>query len=363
MGTTASRVPPATGTTEPRPGEIGERLVADMVSITSDRITELAMSNARDNLVHLRHGVSLRDLPAEFDVPATDAVVLAAGPSLHRKNVADTLIAERYDGAIITTDSGLRYCLKHGIVPSLVVTLDPHPTRIVRWFGDPNLTQADLASDDYFSRQDMDRNFADEMRANDEILALLDRYGSRIRLALSTSASPAVVKRAVATGMRIYWWNPMLDDPDDRGGATRALYAMNRLPCLNAGGNVGTACWMISHAVLGHKHVALTGVDFSYYDETPYEATQYYHEAVALVGRDRLDSLFMRVFNPHTGGWFYTDPAYMWYRNSFLELVRDADCATYNCTEGGILFGERIEFVPLRQFLRQVPAWRRAGKA
>ena len=108
---------------------------------------------------------------------------------------------------------------------------------------------------------------------------------------------------------------------------------------------------MMADAVLGKGHVALTGMDFSYYDGTPYLNTQYYREAVDLVGEENLDSFFMRVRNPHTDSWFFTDPAYMWYRESFLEMAADADCKTYNCTGGGILFGESVDFVPLEKYL------------
>ena len=128
----------------------------------------------------------------------------------------------------------------------------------------------------------------------------------------------------------------------------------NRLPCVNAGGNVGTAAWMMAHAVLGKKHVAVTGMDFSYYGDTPYRNTQYYYEAVDLVGEENLDSLYIHIHNPHTGMDFFTDPAYMWYREAFLELAKDADCKTYNCTEGGILFGDVIEFLPLSDFLQRI---------
>jgi hypothetical protein len=168
---------------------------------------------------------------------------------------------------------------------------------------------------------------------------------------LSTSSSEAVVHRAIDTGMEIYWWNPIYDDPDLPDSETEKLFKMNGLPCLNAGGNVGSACWMMADSVLEKRHVALTGVDFSYYDGTPYKNTQYYNDAVELVGEDQLDTIYMRVFNPHLKKWFYTDPAYMWYRNVFLEMAADSSCVTYNCTEGGILFGEKIQFVPFNDFL------------
>jgi hypothetical protein len=332
-------------------GELGRELVANMVELTLARIGDEGLQNARRNLAHRDKGRSLRELRGAVIGKGDRALVVAAGPSIHRRNAAAQILEHCFDGAIIATDSAMRYCLRAGIVPDLVLTLDPHAKRIVRWFGDPDLTREDLAADDYFSRQDMDRAFADEMRANEEILGLLDRHGKRMRLALSTSASPAVVGRALATGMQIYWWNPMYDDPDQPASVTRELQRLNGLPCVNAGGNVGSACWMMAHAVLGKKHVALTGVDFSYYAETPYRNTQYYREAVELVGEHKLDSVYIRVFNPHLDAWFYTDPAYMWYREAFLEMAADAECVTYNCTEGGILFGDAIRFVPLSDFL------------
>jgi hypothetical protein len=128
--------------------------------------------------------------------------------------------------------------------------------------------------------------------------------------------------------------------------------ASNRLPCINCGGNVGTACWMIADAVLGMEHVALLGIDFSYYDETPYYNTQYYHEALDLVGEERIASLFVREFNPHVGKWFYTDPAYLWFRETFLQMARDSACTTWNCTDGGILFSEPIVCAPIERFVQ-----------
>ena len=332
-------------------GALALELMQHMPAITLERIADEGFANARENLPLLGRGKTLRDL-AEAQIGAGDrAVVIAAGPSLHRTNVGANLAEHRFEGAVIATDSAMRYCLRHGIVPDLVVTLDPHRKRIVRWFGDPQLTDADLKADDYFSRQDMDRAYADQMRANDEILELLNRHGKSMKLALSTSASPAVVERALECGMEIFWWNPMYDDPAVEGGITQRLFELNGLPCMNAGGNVGSACWMIADAVLAKRHVALTGVDLSYYDGTPYTNTQYYYEALELVGKENLDSLYVRIFNPHLQKWFFTDPAYLWYRNVFLEMARDAECVTYNCTEGGILFGENIRFVPLSQFL------------
>jgi hypothetical protein len=109
---------------------------------------------------------------------------------------------------------------------------------------------------------------------------------------------------------------------------------------------------VFAHAVLGKKRVGLVGMDFGYYADTPHDKTQYYKEILALVGPDRLNEVFVRILNPHLGQEFYTDPAYLWYREAFLEMVQQADCETYNCTGGGILFGPGIHWVTLTEFLQ-----------
>lgn len=330
------------------------RLLGDMPSMTRARTHALAVENARRNKPFVERGKSLKSLRNADIGNGDSAIIVAAGPSAKRFDPAAQLKESSYAGAVIATESALWQLLRHGRVPDLVVSVDPHPMRIVRWFGDPRLAQDTIANDDYFRRQDLDPSFADEQKHNRNMLELMERHGAELRIALATSAAPDVVERVHEIGMDVYWWNPMLDNPDEPESVTRSLCVENGLPAVNAGGNVGTACWMMAHAVLGKRRVALTGMDFGYYDGTPFEKTQYYHEAVAMVGPDRLDDMFIRVFNPHTQTWFFADLAYFWYREAFLELVRDADCTTYNCTEGGTLFGDGIRFTPLRDFLAEV---------
>ena len=335
----------------PNNDSLGMQLVAQMADITRDRIQALALENARNNLSKIREGESLKALRGKLVRASDKAIVIAAGPSLKRKHVAEQILASNYQGIIIATESSMLYCLRQGIIPDLVVTVDPHPKRIVRWFGDPDLTEADLREDDYFERQDLDTSFSEALRTNDEILELLNKYGPQIRIAVSSSSANTVVTRAHQSGMQVYWWNPMYDDPDQENSITRTLQAENGLPCLNAGGNVGAAAWMMANAVLNKHRIAVTGMDLGYYAETPYKNTQYYHEAVSLVGEDKLDEMFMKIYNPHLQKWFYTDPAYMWYRECFLQMAAHASCQTFNCTEGGILFGDNINFTTLSDFL------------
>lgn len=334
-----------------RSGALGRRLVAEMEWLTGLRCTPLAIENARRSAARISAGKSISALRNHPMASPGRAIVVGNGPSIERRDSIERIAAHGFEGVIVATDSGLKECLKWGVVPHLVVSLDPNPVRIVRWFGDPDLTDESVAMDDYFRRTGADIGVDEELARNRAIMTLMERHAPGLPIALSSSASPAVVRRVHELGMDVHWWNPMHDDPAAPDSMTLALHRENRLPCLNGGGNVGTCAWMFAHAVLGKTEVALIGIDFGYYPDQPYHQTGYYPDAVALVGEDDVDSIYIWEENPELGALFYTDPACLWYRNCLRELVLDAGCRTYNCTEGGILYGEGIETMPLERFL------------
>jgi Protein of unknown function DUF115 len=327
--------------------ELGRRIAARLNEATFERIAPLALANAELNRPRIRRSLlELTETPlGEGDA----AMVVAAGPSLQRRRSLARLHESGFGGAVVAVDGALGACLRHGVVPDLVVSVDPHGERIVRWFGDPTLTAP--SADDYFRRQEMDAAHRhDEVAANRELLELVDRVGPRLRVAIATSAAPAVVDRCEKAGMTLYWWNPMHDDYDAPESLSRRLHQANGLPCLNGGGNVGTAAWVLAHAVLGKKRVGIIGMDLGYAPGTPYARTQYYPELRAILG-DRYAEAFVHIDNPHVGETWFCDPAYYWFRDVFLEMAREADCETFNCTEGGILFGPGVTVTPLERFL------------
>jgi len=328
--------------------DLGRQIASRLNEATFERIAGLAIANAELN--RPRIGRSILDLAATLPGGDDRALVVAAGPSLHRRRSLERLRATGFTGTVVAVDGALGACLRAGVVPDLVVSVDPHGERIVRWFGDPALTAP--PDDDYFRRQEMDpAHRRDEVAANRELVELVDQHGPRLRLALATSAAPAVVDRCEKAGMALYWWNPMYDDYDAPDSVSRRLHAANGLPCLNGGGNVGTAAWVIAHAVLGKRRVGIVGMDLSYAPGTPYAGTQYYPELRALLG-ERYAEAFIHIDNPHVGETWFCDPAYYWFRDVFLEMAREADCRTFNCTEGGILFGPGVTVTPLEHFLK-----------
>lgn len=311
------------------------------------------LANAVANLPYLRK--TIIDLQRELPAPADpSAIVVSAGPSLYRRESAKAILDSGYRGTIIAADAALGYCLRSGLVPHYVVSVDPHPWYVLRWYGDPDL--ASREPDDYFRRQELDPTLhADEVAKNDAQIALVNQYGGRLKTVLATSVSEGVTRRCLQAGMDVYWWNPLYDDWDAPDSYTRRVYELNRVPCMVGGGNVGTSGWVFAHSILSHKHVAMVGMDFSYPPGTPFYNTQWYHKMREFFGDDRIHEGYIEIENPSGERWF-TDPTYEWYRQGFLELVEAADCVTYNCTEGGIIFGGSIRWTPLKEFLG---AWSR----
>ncbi|MGH7356564.1 MAG: 6-hydroxymethylpterin diphosphokinase MptE-like protein [Candidatus Rokuibacteriota bacterium] len=327
--------------------DLGRRIASRLAEATYERIATVGLGNAELNRPRIRRSVlALAEQPLGR---GADAVVVGAGPSLRRRRSLERLAASGFAGAIVAADGALGACLRAGVVPHVVVSVDPHPERIVRWFGEPALVAP--PADDYFRRQEMDpAHAADEVRANLELVRLVDAHGPSIRLAIATSAAPAVAERGAAAGMELYWWNPMFDDYDGPDSVSRRVHRMNGLPCLNGGGNVGTAAWVLCHAVLGKRRVALVGMDFGYEPGTPYARTQYHPELRDLLG-DRFEEAFIHIENPMVGETWFTDPAYYWFRDVFFEMAREARCETFNCTEGGILFGPELKTISLEEFV------------
>lgn len=330
---------------------LGLDLARNLTEVTLEKCAQDGLENAGRNRPYSTR--SVLDLSEAMGIEeGQSGIVIAAGPSLHRNDAARKIRDSGYTGILIATESAMSYCLRNGLVPHLVVTLDPHAKRIVRFFGDPDLSKEDLEADDYFRRQDLDPRFReDELCRNAELVDLVDRHGPKMKIAVGSCASWPVVKRCVGSGMELFWWNPLYDDHESPNSISRKVHQVNGLPCLNAGGNVGTACWVFAHSVLGLKEVALVGMDLSYYGDTDYSRTQYYHELVDLLGKERIAEAFITVENPYLDKTWFTDPTYYWYREIFLEMAAEAPCRTFNCTEGGILFGGGIDFIPLKQFL------------
>jgi hypothetical protein len=330
-----------------------EQLVEQITDIGKQWHSDDLIKNAMNNSSYSHK--SFKDLPALSSLKQQSAIVISAGPSLHKFDVLKKLKASNYQGTIVAIDGSLVKCLKNGIVPDYVLTLDPHPTRIVRWFGDDEF-EKNSRYDDYFSRQDLDVEFRNNsIKENLENITLINQHAKQIKLIICSSAPKNVVKRANDANFDMYWWNPIVDDPKQADSLTRKIYQLNKKSCMNTGGTVGTAAWIFANAILKIPQIALTGMDLGYHFDTPIEMTQTYYELQEFVNsKAELSALFPQFTFPLTGEVFYTDPTYFWYRKNFLQLLTIAQGHTVNCSEAGTLFGDNLSCSTLSEFLTKV---------
>lgn len=328
-------------------------LVEQLPEIAMRDHRERLLSQARDNFRFVDQ--SIKQLPHASGEKSHSALVVCSGPSLKRQNSLEKIAASSFSGTIIAADGAYIACLKAGIIPDYVVTLDPHPSRIVRWFGDPEF-EKNNTHDDYFRRQDLDISFRENsIRQNIEHIVLVDKYAKSTRLLICACTSQAVESRTRTAGFDRYWWNPLVDSPNDPDSLTKQLRAINGLPCLNTGGQCGTASYIIAATIMNIPHVCVVGMDCGYYLDTPYKQSQAYYELYSIAGAKNdtdLDDFFPKFTFPLTGEKFYTDPPYFRYRNIILDISNQLDkTTTYNGSEGGILFGPGIHCCKLEDFL------------
>lgn len=315
---------------------------------TLKKTAALGLKHAKENLPFLNK--TIRDLQKELkNEPKKPGLIVSGGPSLHKKKSIEVIRQSGFKGYIVSADGSFGHCLRNGLVPDFVVTVDPDPHRIIRWFGDPRLSERPV--DDYFRRQDLDPALnKDEIERNEELLNLVNKYGPQVKLIISTSVSPEITQRCLDAGMKLYWWNPLYDDYDNPESVSKKVFKLNKVPCMVTGGNVGTSAWVFAQSILQCPQVLLVGMDCSYPPGTKVENTQYYEHLKEIFPENPTEGL-VNIFNPHLQETWTTDPGYYWYAQIFLQLAKMAPGKTYNCTEGGILFGECIEFAQLSEVL------------
>lgn len=312
-----------------------EETVAAIPQIGLDWHRERILENSRRNAPFISKTV--RDIQPK----GGRALVIAAGPSLYRERLIERIAASgELPCTTIATDGAYIRCLKHGILPDYVITLDPHPTRIIRWFGDPDYSGD--TDDDYFKRQDLDVAFrTDAARLNAENIRTVDE--NKCPLVICTTAPENVVART--SGFDRYWFAPLVDHPAP-GSLTREIVNATKAPALNTGGTVGTAAWCFAYSILKSADIAVVGMDFGYYEDLPLEQTQEWN---MLKDGGNVEEMFPYRRSPW--GRCRTSPTYTFYRNGLMDLLRANHAEITNCSEHGILFGPYVALSTVEQWL------------
>jgi len=329
--------------------DIFYRTVSNISNIGYSWHKDNLIANSINNLKYIKK--SINNLPI---VPNNSALIIAAGPSLEKLKIIQRLKSLNYKGLVIAIDATYTRLLNNDIYPDYVLTLDPHPTRMIRWFGDYNF-ERNIKGDDYFQRQDLDTAFRkNTLDHNNEVINIVNNHSVKRKLIISCTSPENVVKRCMDAGFDFYWWAPLMDNPNADSSLTKQIHNITNLPCFNTGGNVATAAWVFARSILKMKNIGIVGMDLGYYKDTPKNKTQTYYELKNSVeDDDQLDSLFVDVLNPFDGLTYYTDPTFYWYKINILQLLRSSNSKLFNCSGSGTLFGEGVEFIPLSSFVEK----------
>ena len=323
-------------------------------SITNKSLINIILKNIKSNSSLIKNNLKIKDLKTKLTKNSKIALVIAAGPSLRKYDYRSLIKKNRNKLIIICADGSLYYLLEKKIIPDLVITLDPHKDRIVRWFGDESLTLSKLKKDNYYRKQDLDSSYQNEIVTNEKVLKLTNKYGKKLKVAACSSSSKKVVRRLLNINSKIYWWHPFLDNPKNKFSLTRKIYNKNKIPIINSLGNVGSACWVFAETILECKKIALLGMDFAYYVDTPLEFTQYYNLLKKNFGIKNLKFFYKKIYNKYTKQTYYTDHVYFWFMKIFFDALRESKSKTYNCTNGGILYKSPLKNCTFETFLKNI---------
>lgn len=292
------------------------------------QITQIGLEHHRETILEnsARNAQFIRQTIRDVSPDPRPCLVISAGPSLHRQGILKRI--RGFKGTIVAADGAYIHCLKNGIKPDWVVTIDPSP-RIVRWFGK-------RVDDEYFKRQDLDISIREE----EENEALID--ANKTRLAICTTAPQNVVERTQDWDR--YWFAPLVDNPEQRESITRLLgfYA----PAINTGGTVGTCGFVFGSYVLHARDIAVVGMDFGYPRGTKLEQTQEWN---MLKNEPNVHDLYPWM-NGHWGAGF-TSPTYYWYMQNFLDLLNANDMHVTNCSGEGLLRGDNVTCCEIEEWM------------
>jgi hypothetical protein len=294
------------------------------------------VQNFASNLPDIWNETSAKDLmknTSEYE--NSSAIVIGRGPAINKFQHLKLLAESNYHGNIICCDGKLADALKAGVTPTkfpkfYVTTIDPYP-EIRKHYDDP----------------------------------LIDEYGSQIKGIFTVLTNPNAVQRARESGIKIHWLHSLFDYNEGKKSfnqisalMVRAKNHVNGLPAIQTGGNVGTSSWFIGWKILKCSTIALIGINHGWEEDDSWETILSHGNNYDISkGIDRsspaFDKLFKKIYNPDFNCNCILDPLFQFYSMAFKEFIsRSPDwLTTINATEGGSIFGEKIQCMKFKEFL------------
>lgn len=267
------------------------------------------------------------------------AIVIGRGPSIKKHNHLELLANSDYTGSIICTDGSLISVLEAGITPDkfpkfYVVTIDPYS--LIKKFYDNEIVK---------------------------------KYGSKINGIFSIISHPDVVNHARKTGIKIHWLHTLFDYNEGKKSfnyissmMVRAKNHPNGLPAIQTGGNAGTSSWFVSWKILKNNTVGLIGINHGWEEHDNISEMIRSHQSenntdtVDIIDKNnpKFNSYFKKLLHPDFNCTCIVDPLYQFYRLALIEFIGRSPkwLTTINSTEGGSIFGKRINSMMFKDFLK-----------
>ena len=267
------------------------------------------------------------------------AIVIGKGPSINKKNHLGLLAESDFNGAIICCDGKLIDTLNAGVTPEkfpdfFVVTVDPLES-IKKNYDHP----------------------------------IVKKFGNKIKAIFSIVSHPKAVEFARKAGIKIHWVHSLVDHNEGKKSfnyitsvMVRAKNHSNGLPAIQTGANVGTSSWFVGWKILKCNNLGLIGINHGWEPDDPWDLILSHtlnnnvmpSEPIQIdKTTESFKKLFPKLYNPDLKSYFILDPIFQLYRNALLEFIERSPkwLTTYNATEGGSIFGNRVNNIKFSDFL------------
>lgn len=280
---------------------------------TVDAFAQLWVENIRDNLEMIKTGKDVKDIPQKEE----PALVIGAGPSLIRKKHLELLAKKGFNGTIFVTDSILKRCLEHDIVPDYVLTID--------------------GSEKVLSHINHD---------------IIDDHANEIGAIMSTVTHPSVVKRWKG---KIFWYEVAIPEiilPN----FTRITNILCGKTQFYTSGHVASVGWNVSYEKK-HNPIISIGIDLGNPMDVPISEAWNFSTKMEVLNDEEKVKEYYKNYYHHTvfNTDCYYDTATLAFINSSrnqLKLMAKHGTRIINCTEGGTLEGEGIECMRFDDYLK-----------
>ena len=309
-----------------------------MKKVYDDQFYEKWVQNFALNLHEIWNESSAKNISEQINSTGTSkkssAIVIGRGPSIKKYNHLELLAKSDYNGTIVCCDGALIATLKAGVTPEkfpnfYVVTIDTDKI-IKNYYNDP----------------------------------LVDKFGKKINGIFSVVVDPSTVQRARDAKIKIHWLHALFDYNEGKKSfnqisalMVRAKNHQNGLPAIQTGGNVGTAAWFAGWQILKHFTIGLIGINHSWDEDEPWETIISHCKIPREIKKESsiFKQMFPKVYNPEFKCNCIMDPLFLYYSNAFKDFIKRSPTwlTTINATEGGCLFGGRINCMTLEHFLKE----------